>query len=129
MDPDLLDAINWPVGSGCRSVILNFGSGFLLLIKEIKKCQKKFYIHTVTFNDLQYSTTVPTRQHIFLNDHKNGHKKIRSAGSGSVIQDYRSADPDPKEIVLQTTTLSSGIVRNPSISSVSFSVLWPQEPD
>jgi hypothetical protein len=49
--------------------------------------------------------------------------KIRSAGSGSVIQYYRSVDPDPKEIFDGSTTLYLGIVRNPSISSFSFDIL------
>jgi hypothetical protein len=89
--------INWL--PGFRSVILNYRFGFLLFIKDSMIFNEKGQ-YFIIFNDL---LPVPIWQHIFFNRHKSipvrsGSGSIFGWPPGSLIQDYESANPDPKEI-------------------------------
>jgi hypothetical protein len=88
--------IDWPFGSGSGPVILNYGSRSLLLNQRFKKMSEKSSIF-IQWHLMIYSTGTSYLTKYFFSINT----KIRSAGSGSVIQDYRSVDPDPKEIFLR----------------------------
>ncbi len=109
VDPDSVGSvINWPPGSG--SVILLLRIWFRIQIQILTIYQRLIeMLHFIAFNDL-----LPGWQHIFDNDHKNVQVGSRSGaesvinwppGSGSVIQDYGTKNPDPKINNYESTTL------------------------